>query len=150
MTLERVEHYRYLGITMFQSMFKTGKTKQQAAIITAHKYKGSCMRVSYAGPDRMELALSCWQGVALPSITFGCEIIPFTEDTYTELDRTQAQLAKWILGLPKGAANLCAQTALGLRTVKQLIYQEFLYIEENIKFIVKFILLYVINHYKTQ
>lgn len=124
MTLERVEHYRYLGSEMFQSMYKAGTTKQQEAVNTAYKYKCSCMRVSYAGPDRMELALCCWQSIAMSSIRFGTEIIPFTEQTFTELDRVQSQLAKWILGLPQGAANICAQAALGLRYVKHMIYLE--------------------------
>jgi hypothetical protein len=124
LSLERVDKYKYLGVESFQSMYKAGTAKQGEAIKTAHKYKGSCMRVSYAGPDRMELGLSCWQMMAVPAIRFGCEIIPFSKKTYSELDRTQAQMAKWLLGLPQGAPNICAQTALGLRSVKHLLYED--------------------------
>ena len=61
--------------------------------------------------------------VALPSILFGLESIPFSEETAIEYgERVQSQLAKYILGLPQYAANFCAQTELGWKPFRQVLY----------------------------
>ena len=122
MSLKKVLQYKYLGMEMFSSMFKTGITKQQDTLKKAHNYKNACMRVSRSGPDRAELALCCWRNVALPSIKWAVEFIPFTETNIKELEKTQAQMAKWILGLNQGGANICAQEALKLKFMKHQIY----------------------------
>ena len=122
MSLEKVLQYRYLGMEIFQSMFRTGITKQHDTIKKAQNYKNGCMRVSRSGPDTAELALCCWKNVAIPSIKWAVEFIPFTETTIKELEKTQAQMAKWILGLKQGAANICAQETLKLKFIKHHIY----------------------------
>ena len=53
----------------------------------------------------------------------GCDVIPFTETTILAIERIQAQLAKFVLGLPVTTSNLCAQTELGLKPFRQVLYQ---------------------------
>ena len=122
MTLKKVLQYKYLGMEVFNSMFRTGITKQHDTIKKAHNYKNGCMRVSRSGNDRAELVLCCWKNVAVPSIKWAVEFIPFTETTIKELEKTQAQMAKWILGLKQGAANICAQETLKLKFMKHQIW----------------------------
>ena len=122
MSLKKVLQYKYLGLEVFQSMFKTGLTKQQDTIKKAHSYKNCCMKVSRSGPDTAELALCCWENVALPSIRWGVEVIPFSNTAVEELERTQSQMAKWILGLTQGAPNICAQEGLKLRFMKHQLF----------------------------
>ena len=118
MSLKKVLQYKYLGMEVFHSMFRTGITKQQDTVKKAHNYKNGCMRVSRSGPDRAELALCCWKNVAIPSIKWSVEFIPFTDTTIKELEKTQSQMAKWILGLKQSAANICAQETLKLKFVR--------------------------------
>ena len=50
-------------------------------------------------------------------------MIPFTEETILEIERTQSQVAKFALGLPSSAANICAQVDLGMKSFRQVLYE---------------------------
>ena len=54
---------------------------------------------------------------------YGCEHIPFLDMRIRELERTQAQVAKEILGVPMSTANICAQTELGFKPIRQVLYE---------------------------
>ena len=121
-TLKQVINYKYLGIQTYNTMFKTGVEKQRLAIQTASKYKGATMKIGRMGPDLVEVTSACWQQVALPSILFGCESVPFTETTIMTLERIQASVAKFALGLPRTSPNIAAQTELGWKRVRHQLY----------------------------
>ena len=123
LSLKQVAFYRYLGTPTFGSMFRTSLNKQKMCVTTANKYKGSCIYVSRRGPDTAEVALCIWSNVAVPAILTGCEMIPFTETTVAAVERIQAQVAKFILGVPVSTANICAQTELGLKSFRQLLWE---------------------------
>ena len=53
----------------------------------------------------------------------GCEVIPFSETTIETIERIQCQLAKHALGVPQSTPNVCAQTELGLRPFRMILYQ---------------------------
>jgi hypothetical protein len=122
MSLKSVLQYKYLGIETFGSMFKTGTFKQSQAISTAHKYKGACLKVSRLGPDMVALARACWENIAIPAFLFGTESIPFSESTIQELERTQAQVAKSLLGLRLCSVNVSAQVDMGFKSVRHHLY----------------------------
>ena len=65
--------------------------------------------------------MAAWSTVAVPSILFGCDYIPFSLDAIQAVNRVQSQVGKIILGLPVRAPNLCAQTELGFRPFKFLL-----------------------------
>ena len=124
LSLEQVAEYKYLGLDMYGSMFRTGVMKQKKAIATALKYKGCCLKVSRMGPDQAQLGLSCWNNIACPSILFGTETIPFSESTIVTMDRTQSQLTKALLGLPLSAPNISANTDLSMKTFRHRLYEK--------------------------
>ena len=64
-----------------------------------------------------------WKNIALPSLLYGCEPFPFTDATIEFVERVQAQLAKYILGLPQNAANFCGQTELGWKPFRQVLLE---------------------------
>ena len=97
--------------------------KQKLCLNTAHKLKFACLYVSRKGPDVVDAAMCTWLNVGVPTILYGCEVIPFTETLLQELKRVQAQVAKSILGVPKSTANICAQTELGMKPFRQLVYE---------------------------
>lgn len=113
LTLERVVMYKYLGLETYNSMHKTGSEKQKKAILSARRFKGACINISHRGPDTTLLAATLWTSVALPSITFGCESIPFSDTSISTLNIIQSQLAKSIIGVPISTVNFVAQTELG-------------------------------------
>ena len=122
-TLRQVSLYKYLGVWTYNSMQKTGSEKQKLCVKTAHKYKGSCIHVSRMGPDIVEVIQCTWMNVAVPAILNGCDFLPFCDTRIAEIERIQAQVAKFALGLPASSPNFCAQTELGWKSFRQMLYE---------------------------
>ena len=123
LSLERVTQYRYLGLDTYGSMFRTGVERQRSAITTAQRYKGACASISHRGPDIACLALSLWTGIAIPSILYGCNSIPFSSTNIETIERIQAQMAKTVLGLNISAPNICCQTECGIRPFRMMLWR---------------------------
>ena len=122
LSLSKVLSYKYLGTETTLLMSTTGSKRQQRCVMTAKSYKFACFYVSRTGPDVVDTVLATWSNIALPTMLSGCEVIPFTESTIESIERIQSQLAKHALGLTQSMANFCAQTELGLRPFRMLLY----------------------------
>ena len=122
-SLKQVSMYKYLGVSTYSSMHKTGVEKQKLCVKTAQKYKGCCIHVSRMGPDMVDVVQCTWLNVAIPAILAGCEVIPFCDTRILEIDRIQSQVAKFALGLSKSSPNFCAQTELGWKCFRQQLYE---------------------------
>ena len=114
-TLQKVVEYKYLGLQIHKSLFKTVVERQKKAIKTANQFKGACLSIAFRGPDVSILASCLWLNVAIPTILYGCESIPFSETHISSLNRIQSQLAKGVLGVPISSPNFVAQTELGFK-----------------------------------
>ena len=112
-TLEKVLEYKYLGLETHRSLFKTIVEKQRKSILKAKQFKGACLSIANRGPDVSFLASCLWLNVALPTILYACESIPFSETHIATLNRIQSQLAKCLLGVPVTSPNFVAQAELG-------------------------------------
>ena len=123
LSLSKVLSYKYLGTDTTLLMSSTGSMKQQRCIQTAKRYKFACFHIARTGPDVIDTALATWSNIAIPSILSGCAVIPFSDATIETIERLQSQLAKHILGLPPSAPNICAQTELGLKPFRMVLYQ---------------------------
>ena len=122
LSLDQVALYKYLGTWTYGSMYRTVVEKQRLCVATAYKYKSSCIYVSRMGPDAVDVVLCTWKNVAIPAILTGCEMIPFCETRISEIERIQAQIAKFALGLSSSCPNICAQTELGLAPFRKLLF----------------------------
>ena len=131
LSLCQVLRYKYLGTTTMDSMHKIGTEKQKQCVTKAHRYKGSCMFMSRDGPDVVDMILATWCNVAIPAILYGTEMVPFSETTILEIERTQNQIAKYALGLPLSTPGICAQFELGMKSFRHLLY------EHQLKFYVR-------------
>ena len=123
LSLKQVVKYKYLGNPTMSSVQKMGAEKQKECIQKAHRYKGSCIFMSRDGPDTVDMILATWCNVAIPAILYGTEMVPFSETTILEIERTQNQIAKYALSLPLGTAGVCAQVDLGMKPFRQLLYE---------------------------
>lgn len=123
LSLAKVLSYKYLGTETTLLMSSTGSKRQQRCLATAKRYKFGCFYVGRTGPDVIDTVLATWTNIAIPSMISGCEVIPFTETTIESIERIQSQLAKHVLGLPQSAPNICAQTVLGLKPFRMVLYQ---------------------------
>ena len=115
LTLDKVVLYKYLGLDMHNSIWKTGVEKQKKALLKARQFKGACLSIANRGPDVSTLASCMWLNMAIPSILYACESIPFSDSSIASINRVQAQLAKALLGVPISAPNFVAQTEMGFR-----------------------------------
>ena len=123
LSLSKVLSYKYLGTETTLLMSSTGSKRQKKCLETANRYKFACLYVARTGPDIVDTALATWSNIAIPSMVSGCEVIPFSETTIKAIERIQSQLAKHVLGLPQSAPNICAQTELGLKPFRMILYQ---------------------------
>ena len=104
-------------------MSTTGSKHQQRCIFTAKRYKFACFHLAKTGPDVIDVALATWCNIAIPSMLSGCEVIPFLEATIEAIERIQYQLTKHILEVPPSSPNVCAQTELGIKPFRMVLYE---------------------------
>ena len=123
LSLKSVLSYKYLGTETTLLMSTTGSKRQKKCIRTAQRYRYACHYVGRTGPDMVDVVLATWNNIAIPTLLSGCEVIPFTEETIESIESIQVQLTKRLLNLPKSAPNVCAQTELGIKPFRLLLYQ---------------------------
>ena len=123
LTLRRVLQYKYLGLETTSSIVRTCLGKQQKCVKIAKKYKFACIHLGKRGSNVVDATLATWENIALPSILFGCESVPFSESNILAIERLQSQIAKNVLGLPSNTTNLCAQTDLGIVPFRLALYK---------------------------
>jgi hypothetical protein len=121
--LDKVQQFKYLGMECLLSPSKGAVAMQRRALSLANRYKFACLRIGRDGPDQVEVSLCTWLNIAVPSILFGCESVPFADTNIEELDRCQAFVGKDVLGLPVCAPNVAVQALLGLRTVREALFR---------------------------
>ena len=124
LTLEKVAMYKYLGLDMYSSVWRTNVEKQKKALLKARQYKGACLSIANRGPDVSILASCMWLNMAIPSILYACDSIPFSDSTILGINRVQSQLAKALLGVPISANNFIAQTELGFRDFAHALWSQ--------------------------
>ena len=120
--LEKVLQFRYLGVETCLHPSQSSRAMRKRAVFIANKYKSACLRLARDGPDIVDLAASLWLNIAIPSILFGCETVPFTSQVLEEVSRYQSSIGKFSLGLPSCAPNISGSVILGLKPFKQLLY----------------------------
>ena len=117
LTLEEVLSYKYLGIPVCCSPYSLFKKYNEQVKSRAKAYLASILSLVKTGPDRSELAFALWSCCALPSILYGCEVMPLTQATISEIEKCQSQVGKFMLQLPRSSASVCAAIDAGLRPV---------------------------------
>ena len=123
-SLENVVSFKYLGVPVScspRSLFKNynEKVKQKA-----RAYLTSVISLVKTGPDRSEMAHMLWTRIALPSILYGSEVIPLTQDTISEIEKCQTQVAKFMLQIPRSSASVSAYLEGGFCPVWATIAQK--------------------------
>ena len=121
-SLDKVLSYKYLGVEVFNTMYKVTTAKQKKCVAAAERYRGATRYLSRQGPDVVDLSVVAWRRQAVPAITFGTENIIFSDSTFEALERVQAGWAKDTLNLPKSCPGVVAQLLLGAPTMRQMIY----------------------------
>ena len=120
-SLELVLSFKYLGIPLSSSPYSLFKSYNEQVKKKAKNYLQSVLSLVRSGPDRSELAFALWTRCALPSILYGCEIMPLNQGTISEVERCQNLVGKFILQLPRNSSNVVANLDAGLKPVWSII-----------------------------
>ena len=120
-TLEEVLCFKYLGVSISCSPYSMFKKYNELVKKRSQSYLASVMSLVKTGPDRTELAHTLWTRCALPSILYGCEVMPLTQDAINVVEKCQHQVGKFMLQLPRSSANVSASIDAGLKPVWALI-----------------------------
>ena len=120
--LDKVLQFKYLGLETKLSPSKSAQVMMKRASCLADNYRKNCISIARDGPDIVDLALALWLNIAMPSILYGCEVVPFTQTAIAEIERHQSAVGKFNLGLPSHAPNISTTTILGVKPFKELLY----------------------------
>ena len=121
-SLKQVLEYKYLGLETFSTMFKIASAKQKKCINVAKKYMFACLHLGRSASNVVRVAMATWESIAVPTILYGCETVPFCETKLAELETIESQVAKRILGVYKNTHNVCAQSELGIKPIRMVIF----------------------------
>ena len=61
----------------------------------ASSYRGTCISLAYDEPDIVDLALSIWSNIAMPSLLFGTECVKFSKQVLGNISTQQSRVAKF-------------------------------------------------------
>ena len=120
-SLDKIMSYKYLGLDTLNTMTRITTAKQKKCVTAARRYRAAARYLSRRGPDVVDLSICSWRNVAIPAITFGCEMIQFSEATFKSLDQESARWAKETLNLASNTPNVCSQILLGVPSFKEVI-----------------------------
>ena len=121
-TLEKIIEFKYLGIKTQLNPRRSALAMMERAKSLANSYRKTCVSFDYDGPDSVDLSLCLWQNVAIPSILYGCEIVPFSSSAIKEIERHQSAVGKFSMGLPVSAPNISTTSILGVAPFKEMLY----------------------------
>ena len=120
--LDKVLHFTYLGVETYLSPVKSASAMMKRATSLANQYRGTCIRLGRDGPDVVDLAMSVWCNIAMPSLLFGVECCRFSEQVIASISRQQSTVGKFTLGLPSCAPNVSTPAILGIKSFKEQLY----------------------------
>ena len=126
LTLDQVLAFKYLGVPLSCSPRRLFKSYNEQVTKRAQNYLSSVLSLVKTGPDRSELAYTLWTCCALPSILYGAEIMPLTQNTIAEVEKCQAAVGKFMLQIPRSSANVSSFIDAGLRPIWSVIAEKVL------------------------
>ena len=85
--LEQVLMFNYLGLPIGAGPYSLFRAFNENVKKKAKSYLTSVLSLVKAGPDRSDLAYTLWTRCALPSILYGCEVLPLNQLTVREIEK---------------------------------------------------------------
>ena len=126
LSLDLALSYKYLGVFLNSSTRAAFKDFNAAVVKKAQMFMTRALHLTRLGPCRSELLFHLWTGVALPSILYGCEVLPLTKRSLQAISTCQNVVGKSLLQLPRYAANASVPIDAGFRPVQHVIAERVL------------------------
>ena len=119
--VERLQQFKYLGLLQKHGLESTVICNAETKLSKAKVYQRNILRIRRLIPDKIDVYLAMWRNVALPSILYGLEALPFNEELEEELEKVQLSLGKSMLGVRQSTAGPLVYAELGLKPITLLI-----------------------------
>ena len=126
LSLDTALVYKYLGVFLNSSSRAVFKDFNAAAVGKAQMYMVRALQLTRLGPCRSRLLFHLWTGIALPSILYGCEILPLTKQSLRAISACQHAVGKGLLQLPRHAANASVPIDAGFRPIQHIVAEKVL------------------------
>jgi len=130
--VERLQDFKYLGILQKYGVNSTMVCNAANKLEKAKLYQRNILRMRRLIPDRIEVYLAMWNNVAIPSIIYGLEAIPFDKTQEDDLEAIQITLGRSILGVRHSTPSLVIYTELGLKPIGLLISERKIRYVQNV------------------
>ena len=121
-SLEQVLHSKYLGIDVHPTLKGVSVSKNNKIKVMAKSYATQILRLAKTEADKVDVILSMWNNMALPSLLYGMEVIPISPSTIDELNKWQSTIGKSALQLRSHTANIVTNIELGLQPIEMRIW----------------------------
>ena len=122
--LEQVLMFKYLGLPISAAPYSLFRAFNENVKKKATTYLTSVLSLVKAGPDRSDLAYTLWTRCAVPSILYGCEVLPINQMTLREVEKCQNVVAKFMLQLPRSSANVSSGLDAGLKPIWSIVAEK--------------------------
>ena len=124
--LDEVLVFKYLGIHLSCSPYSFFKSFNENVKNKARSYLSSVLSLTRSGPNRSALAHSLWTLCGLPSILYGAEVIPLTQDTIAEVEKCNTAVGKFILQIPRSSSDVACYIDAGLKPISAIVAEKVL------------------------
>ena len=130
--LEEVLVFKYLGIHLSCSPYSFFRSFNDNVKKKARSYLSSVLSLTRSGPNRSALAHTLWTVCGIPSILYGAEIIPLTQDTIDVVEKCNTAVGKFILQIPRSSSDVCCYIDAGLKHISAILSEKVLLYAHNI------------------
>ena len=124
--LKQVLFYKYLGVFIEISrcmyMSKYSATRLEKARLLSI----STINLARNSPCPALFAWRVWTLTAIPAILYGCEAVLIRQTELSEIEKTQATVAKFILQVPSSTANVVAQVLADMEPIETVYWKRVL------------------------
>ena len=126
LSFENVICFKYLGVKFSNRHRSLFQDYNKCVVDKAEMYSRTIMSLVREGHDRAFTAYTLWQCLALPSILYGCEVIPLTLTTIKKVQSCQNEVGRFILQVPKSSTNLSVSVDVGFKPINLYVVQKVL------------------------
>ena len=103
---EVVNSFKYLGVKFNSRPYKLFSDFNAQIVNKCESFLHSILSLTRCNFDRSFMALTLWKQVALPTILYGSECIPLTQNTIDKIEKTQNKIGKFALQVSPSSANI--------------------------------------------
>jgi hypothetical protein len=114
--ISETNFYDYLGIRIGRS--RTFQQHMKRKLNQIPRKIGLLKVKAKNTPSRTRAADALWRQAVKPALLYGAEIVPYTKEWVTKMERTQNKIGRWTLGVGPSTPACGVRAELGWRSIE--------------------------------